>query len=117
MVKTKSVRDAVEETDGQRMLVTRYWPRGISKTRLSAEWVRDLAPSKELLADWKAGRISWDEYTMRFRDEMAAQKTTIAALEQRAREGTITLLCIEKEDDPHCHRHLLKELIDCLVTD
>jgi len=36
MVKTESVYDPVEGTDGHRILVTRFWPRGISKARLSA---------------------------------------------------------------------------------
>ena len=65
MVKTQSVYDPAETTDGQRILVTRFWPRGISEARLSAaEWMREVAPSKELLEDWKSGRISWDEYTV-----------------------------------------------------
>lgn len=113
MVKTKSVYDAAEQSDGQRILVTRYWPRGIAKARLkAAEWIRELAPSKGLLEDWKASRISWDEYTVRYRKEMLAQEPAVAALRQKARGETITLLCYEREGDPHCHRHLLKELIN-----
>jgi len=113
MVKTKSVYDQAEGSDGDRILVTRYWPRGISKARLSAaEWMRDVAPSKKLLEDWKDGRISWDEYTVRYHKEMLAQEAAIAALRQKAREGTITLLCFEREGDPRCHRHLLKKLIE-----
>ena len=40
MAKTKSVYDPVEPSDGDRVLVARYWPRGISKARLClAEWI------------------------------------------------------------------------------
>jgi hypothetical protein len=42
------------------------------------------------------------------RDQQAAIKDSA----DRARNGTITLLCFEREDDPYCHRHLLKELVD-----
>jgi uncharacterized protein YeaO (DUF488 family) len=113
MVKTKSVYDPAEDADDQRILVTRFWPRGISKARLSvAEWMKDVAPSIALLKDWKAGRISWDEYTVRYHREMLAHEAAIADLRQRARMGTITLLCFEREGDPHCHRHLLKALIE-----
>ncbi len=35
MIKTKSAYDPVEESDGERILVSRYWPRGLSKKRLS----------------------------------------------------------------------------------
>ncbi len=47
MVKTKCLYDPVEESDGDRILVTRYWPRGVSKERLSiTDWLRNLALSR-----------------------------------------------------------------------
>ncbi len=62
MVKTKSVYDPVEVADGERILVSRYWPRGLSKERLSlTEHLKDVAPSIKLLRDWKTGNISWAE--------------------------------------------------------
>ncbi len=113
MVKTKRVYDPAEASDGDRILVTRYWPRGISRERLSiTEWLRNLAPSKELLRDWKKQRISWEEYTVRYHEEMQGQQEAIRDLANRARRSTITLLCFEREDDPCCHRHLLKKLIE-----
>lgn len=113
MVKTKSVYDPVEASDGDRILVTRYWPRGISKARLRlTEWIKDLASSKELLRDWKGDRIDWNEYETRYYEEMQPNSRLIKLLRERAKKGTITLLCFEREDDPHCHRHLLKRLIE-----
>lgn len=113
MVKTKSVYERVEGLDGDRILVTRYWPRGISKIRLSiTDWLRNLAPSKELLHDWKQQKISWEQYEVRYHAEMQGQKETIRELAKRSKCGTITLLCLEREDNPHCHRHLLKRLIE-----
>ena len=48
MVKTKRLYELVEESDDDRILVSRYWPRGVSKDRLSVtDWLRNLAPSKE----------------------------------------------------------------------
>jgi uncharacterized protein YeaO (DUF488 family) len=113
LVKTKSVYDPVEESDGQRILVARYWPRGLSKKRLSlTEHLKDVAPSVELLQDWKKGNISWDEYKERYHQEMLQQHERIRELAERAKGKTITLLCFECEDNPHCHRHLLKKLIE-----
>ena len=112
MVKTKSVYDSVEESDGQRILVSWYWPRGLSRERLSlTEHLKEVAPSVELLHDWKAGNISWAEYKNRYYKEMVQQHETISKLAKRASDKTITLLCFEHEDNPHCHRHLLKKLI------
>ena len=113
MVKTKSVYDPAEASDGDRILVTRYWPRGILKARLRlTEWIKDLATSKELLRDWKGDRIDWNEYETRYYEEMQPNSRLIKLLRERAKKGTITLLCFEREDDPHCHRHLLKRLIE-----
>lgn len=112
MIKTKSVYDPAEASDGERILVSRYRPRGLSKERLAlSAWIRDLAPSKELVKDWKSGRINWDEYEKRYQAEMAAQTEQIEILAEKSRLGTITLLCFEREPDPHCHRHLLKRMI------
>ena len=71
-----------------------------------------MAPSIELLRDWKAGNISWAEYEKRYHQEMSQQQEKIKKLAKRATDKTITLLCFEREDDPHCHRHLLKSLIE-----
>jgi len=113
MIKTKSVYDPVEESDGQRILVSRYWPRGLSRERLSlTEHLKEVSPSVELLHDWKAGNISWAEYKNRYYKEMAQQQDKINELVKRTNDKTIILLCFEREDDPHCHRHLLKSLIE-----
>ena len=113
MVKTKSVYDPIEDSDGQRILVSRYWPRGLSKEQLSlTEHLRNVAPSVELLQDWKASSISWNEFKKRYHQEMLQQREKIKELVKRASGKTITLLCFEREDNPYCHRHLLKTLIE-----
>ncbi len=112
-VRTKSIYGPVEQSDGQRFLVTRFWPRGLSKARLAlTAWLRSLAPSRELLKRWKAGEISWPEYEIRYREEMSGQQEEINRLASKAARGTMTLLCFEREGDPHCHRHILKRMIE-----
>jgi uncharacterized protein YeaO (DUF488 family) len=113
MMKTRCLYDPPDLSDGERVLVTRFWPRGTSRARLCiAEWMKVLAPSATLLSDWRNGRISWEEYEDRYRAEMASQGAVIATLAFRARHSTVTLLCYEREGDPHCHRYLLKKLIE-----
>jgi len=113
MVKTKSIGDPIEEVDGSRILVTRYWPRPFKRERLRiSEWCRSVAPSRELLRDWRDSRISWADYEKRYLHEMTHHEQEIRRLDQMASCGSITLLCFEPEGDPHCHRHLLKRLIE-----
>jgi len=117
MVNTKSVYDPVETTDGKRFLVSRYWPRWLSKDKLKLTgWIRELAPSKELLQDWKNNSISWQEYELRYFKEMENKQEFIKELANLAASDTITLLCFEKENNPHCHRHLLKNLLKNRIT-
>ncbi len=44
----KHCRKTPEPKDGTRLLVMRFWPRGVRKERFDA-WMRELAPSVELL--------------------------------------------------------------------
>ena len=46
MVKTKCIKDPVENADGERILVTRYWPRWIKKEDLAlAAWEKTVPVS------------------------------------------------------------------------
>lgn len=113
MIKTKSIRDPVDASDAKRILVMRLWPRHYLKEKLClTQWQPHLAPSKELLQDWHAGNIRWEQYATRYLNEMDNRREAIAELAKTAEAETITLLCIEDEDNPHCHRHLLKKLIE-----
>lgn len=114
-IKTKSVYSPVEVDDGIRILVMRKWPRGIGyeKNRIDM-WMKDVAPSLELLNDWNDGRISWAEYEERFFKEMEGQKEKLLEIRDMAIKGTVTLLCKERgepEDTILCHRRLLKGLV------
>lgn len=70
-----------------------------------------LAPSKELLDDWKNKKINWDEYSERYKKEILnpiAQKR-IRELIAMSKKQDVWLICYEKE--PPCHRFILMEVI------
>jgi uncharacterized protein YeaO (DUF488 family) len=117
-LKTKRWNDPRGSDDGYRLLICRYRPRGVKKADETWDgWCSHLAPSKKLHADFygKNGPpISWEEYRQRFLEEMQAQGEMIAELAAMIAEGkTITLLCSSAcTDENHCHRTLLKGLIE-----
>ena len=112
MILTKSIYETPSENDGTRILVMRKWPRGISWD-IMFSWAKNLSPCNGLLSDWKKELITWMEYEIRFINEMKLQKSNVRLLAKRSQSGeTITLLCSERENDPYCHRHILKRLID-----
>src|SRR3546814_9014043 len=48
-IKLKRAYEPAEEEDGQRILVDRLWPRGLSKADSKIdEWIKDIAPSTTL---------------------------------------------------------------------
>jgi uncharacterized protein YeaO (DUF488 family) len=118
MIKTKRWNDPAEPDDGFRLLICRYRPRALPKADETWDaWDASLGPSRELHAAWygKRGKPpTFDEYCRRYLDEMKAQGPRIDALARRVAAGeTITLLCSSACTDPtHCHRSLLKQLIE-----
>ena len=121
-LKTKRWCDPAEADDGFRLLICRYRPRGVRKEDETWDsWCSDLGPSRALHADFYGKNgvpIGWEEYRRRYLDEMAAQGELIDELAQLLREGkTITLLCSSAcEDASHCHRTLLRELIEARLS-
>ncbi len=69
-LKTKSIYDEKEDSDGNRVLVTRYYPRGVKRTHFDL-WVRPASPDVDLLKDYKSGAINWREFSKRFRVQSA----------------------------------------------
>ncbi len=68
--------------------------------------VPDLAPTKELLDDWKKGRCGWEDYERRFA-ELLEQRSAADTLSQEDVQDAC-LLC--SEPTAHlCHRRLVAE--------
>jgi uncharacterized protein YeaO (DUF488 family) len=118
MIKTKRWNDPRKKSDGMRILICRYRPRALPKADETWHlWWPDLGPSRELHAAFygKNGPpLTWDNYRARYLEEMKGQEQKIALLAEKVAEGkTITLLCSSAcTDKAHCHRSLLKELIE-----
>jgi uncharacterized protein YeaO (DUF488 family) len=110
-IRLKRIYDPPSEDDGYRVLSTRYWPRGIPKSRVD-EYTTKTAPSRALLREFRHEGLSWEEYVPRYLEEMAAPEamTTIARFAKLAESTTITMMCI-CEDEQRCHRSLLRDLV------
>jgi uncharacterized protein YeaO (DUF488 family) len=125
MIKTKSVHSPSDPDDGLRILATRLHGRGLPSNRYDV-WMANLGPSEALLRDILGKRVTWAEFSRRYRKELLesggvdarnrtiknhGQKFTLRLLQTLARTGTITLMCHCAEDQPHCHRHLLQKVL------
>jgi uncharacterized protein YeaO (DUF488 family) len=110
----KYVRDAVALDDGERILIDRLWPRGVSKERahLSA-WMRDLAPSTELRQWFGHDPARWAEFRRRYRQELRqrGQLDTLRQLRDQARTKRVTLV-FGASDREHNDAVVLLELAE-----
>jgi len=126
MIKTKSVHSPIEPGDGLRILAARGRGRGLPADRFDV-WMANLGPSEELRDAILSGKLSWGEYSRRYRKELLepggadarneriknhGQKFTLRLLQHLAKTQTVTLLCHCPEDERHCHRHLLKAFLE-----
>jgi uncharacterized protein YeaO (DUF488 family) len=92
-------------------LITRYYPRGVRREHFD-KWVRELAPSKDLLEEYKNGDLDWKKFQLTFKEQMrtAESKEILSSLADIAKNRNVTLLCYEKNEE-NCHRHIVQNLI------
>jgi len=116
-LKIKSLKEPTDSDDGMRILIARYRPRALPKHKENwDEWWKDLAPSKDLHKSYMKDKIiDWNEYKKRFLIEIinnpkALEK--IQELRQLSRNKDITLLCHCYNVGNHCHRYLIRDMIE-----
>ena len=81
-------------------------------------WMKEAGPSDGLLDAYRRQDITWEEFAVRYRDEMMGERPEVLEeLIRLAREHPrehLTVLCWERLDEanPHCHRTLLVEMLN-----
>jgi uncharacterized protein YeaO (DUF488 family) len=110
-IAARRIYDPPTAADGTRVLIMRYWPRGIRKDRVSV-WLRELAPVIPLLRAYLDGKITWAQYTPRYLAglERPEARAALAELRALAGRGPVTLLC-GCADPARCHRTLLQRYV------
>jgi uncharacterized protein YeaO (DUF488 family) len=75
------------------VLVERLWPRGLSKERAALDlWLKDVAPSAKLRKWFGHDPARWAEFSKRYLQELKTKEDAIRVLEQKRKEGAVTLL-------------------------
>jgi uncharacterized protein YeaO (DUF488 family) len=110
-VETKRVYEPAAGGDGTRVLIMRYWPRGIRKERVDV-WLRELAPVVPLLRSYLDEKITWAQYVPRYLAGLRRPEArgALAELRALASRGRVTLLC-GCPDPQRCHRTLLQRYL------
>ncbi len=97
-VKIKRIYESAVKADGQRILVDRVWPRGVSKAKAAvAHWLKEVGPSTE-------------EFRKRYRRELKGN-SAFTELQTLCRGGDSTLV-YSARDERHNQAVVLRELLE-----
>ena len=90
-------------------------------------WMPNLGPSERLRNKFASGKITWAQFRQTYRAELFhspdvdrgnerirnyGQKFTLRLIQRLDQTGNVTILCHCSEDQKHCHRHVLKQVLD-----
>ena len=99
-VRVRRVYDPPDPADGQRVLVDRLWPRGLSKSAAALdEWLKAVAPSDELRRWYGHEPSKLPAFQERYQAELQAPERAdaLAHLRHLAGSGPLTLLTATKD--------------------
>ena len=102
MIKGKSIQLKRDKDDGIRICIMRFVRKYYDYDIL----MQELAPSVELLTDYKKGKINWEGYEKRYLEEIKDKDDDVQRIIELSKEKIVTLLCWEF-DDKFCHRRLV----------
>lgn len=95
----KRAYEPVLTSDGERILVDRLWPRGLSKEAAAIDhWVRDVAPSTALRRWFAHDPAKWSEFKRRYFDELRGAGEAVRDLAGRAKRHRVTLVYGAKDE-------------------
>jgi len=112
----KRIYEDPDENDGNRVLVDRLWPRGISKERAAlTAWWKEIAPSDELHKWFGHDPDKWTDFKSRYTEELKRNENKLNAyLQEFDKRKRLTLLYGTKEQN-HNQAVVLKEYIESMT--
>ena len=112
MIRLKRAYEKPGAADGERILVERLWPRGVSKSAASLSlWLKEIAPSATLRQWFGHDPAKWKMFQKRYWQELREQPGAVAELRRRAKRGVVTLVYAARDE----HRNgalALKQFIE-----
>lgn len=100
-IRIKRVYVEATASDGQRVLVDRIWPRGISKEHAALDlWLKDIAPSDDLRHWFGHEPARYEEFRARYTSELNANPAAVQQLCALADTGDVTLV-YSAHDEAH----------------
>ena len=100
MLRLKRAYDPPAPDDGQRILVERLWPRGLTKARAAIDsWMKDVAPSAALRKWFNHDPARWKTFQRRYWKELEQQPQAVISLAKNARSARVTLIYAARDEE------------------
>ncbi len=110
-IQIKRIYEPPSEDDGQRVLVDRLWPRGMSKEKAQLDqWAKELAPSTELRKWSGHDPDKWEEFRERYISELQDKSDEVQAFLDGLEGDKVTLL-YGARDEEHNQAVVLAEYL------
>jgi uncharacterized protein YeaO (DUF488 family) len=111
-IQLKRAYEPPAKNDGDRLLVERLWPRGLTKEKARIdEWFKDVAPSQGLRKWYSHDVKKWAAFRERYRDELRSNPEAVDRLRERVKAGPVTFVYAAK-DEAHNSALVLKEFLE-----
>lgn len=92
-LKIKRVYDAIETSDGIRILIDCLWPRGINREQARIDyWLKEISPSSGLRKWYNHDIKKWDRFRSRYFEELSKQSDSLTVLRKLIEAHDVTLL-------------------------
>jgi len=112
MIRVRRVYETPLAEDGERLLIDRLWPRGLTKANARIDrWARELAPGDELRTWFGHDPERFPRFRERYRGELLQHREALIELARESSRRPVTLVFAAK-DEHHSNATVLKELLD-----
>lgn len=99
-VRIKRAYEPADPSDGVRVLVDRYWPRGLAREQAHIDnWLRNVAPSDSLRRWFGHDPVKWPEFRRRYLEELARGSAALTQLRRLAQSGDLTLVYAARDQE------------------
>nr|WP_245497787.1 DUF488 domain-containing protein [Rhizobium ruizarguesonis] len=108
----RRVYELADSSDGTRVLIDRLWPRGLRKADVILDlWLQEIAPTSELRKWFNHDPSRFEEFSERYRFELAGNPGPVNSLRSLAAKGRVTLL-YAAHDGRFNHAVVLAQYLD-----
>jgi uncharacterized protein YeaO (DUF488 family) len=112
IIRLKRAYEDASPADGERVLVERLWPRGVTKLQAALDlWLKDVAPSPELRRWFGHDPAKWERFEQRYWNELRGREEAVDVLRRKTKRGTVTLV-YSARDEEHNGAVALKEFLE-----